>query len=113
MTIELMLVPLNIPENEDLCMSIIVCSSDESFSYSVALMRMTNDWSMSEGLPSYHCFVNAAYDKFGIYSRGSWLETDYEVIKGDNLYDCIKRCLSQLEPLCITKIEDYIKSLSE
>jgi hypothetical protein len=87
-----MLIPLNTKKSVDLCLSVIQIGSGSKRSYSVAIMNLVNGLGMY-GVPSYRCYdPDDENEQFATVTA----MTDYEVIKGNNLYDCIEGCLDQL-----------------
>lgn len=84
-----MLVPLNNKERQDLCLSIIRLKEG----YSVAIVSIINGYGLNS-LPSYTC--NNPKDEENLMDPCVWME-DYQIIKGQDLYDCIEQCLAQLD----------------
>lgn len=83
-----MLVPLNNKERQDLCLSII----RKKEGYSVAIVSIINGYGMNS-LPSYACNL---HDEENLVDACTCIE-DYEIISGQDLYDCIEQCLAQLD----------------
>lgn len=78
-----MWIPLNTRTACDLGLSVIRLNEG----YSVAIMAVVNGYGM-DPMPSYELH----------YHEGAIAcMTDYEVVKGTNLYECIEKCLKQLD----------------
>lgn len=83
-----MLIPLNNKERQDLCLSVLRLKEG----YSVAIVSIINGYGL-DSLPSYACNL---HDEENLVDACVWME-DYQIIKGQDLYDCIKQCLAQLD----------------
>ena len=83
-----MLIPLNNKERQDLCLSVI----RKKEGYSVAIVSIINGYGL-ESLPSYDCNLK---DEENLIDACIWME-DYNIIDGQDLYDCIEQCLAQLD----------------
>ena len=83
-----MLIPLNNKRDNSLALSVIRLNKG----YSVAIMSVINGYGM-DSLPSY-MYNERSEEVDAVVST-----TDYEVVKGKDLYDCIEKCLKQLEQL--------------
>lgn len=81
-----MLIPLNNLERENLALSVIRLNNG----YSVAIMSIVNGYGM-DSIPSYmHNVHNDEIDAVACMEN-------YHVITGNNLYECIDKCLAQLD----------------
>lgn len=83
-----MFIPLNLEKRQDLGLSVIRSNKG----YSVAIMSIANSFGMDE-LPSY--MHNVHNDK-NLMDACACM-TDYQIVEGANLYDCIEKCLKQLD----------------
>lgn len=82
-----MFIPLNLKERQDLGLSVI--RSKEG--YSVAIMSVINGYGM-DSVPSYMNHYRNDDENIDTCI----CTTDYETIKGPDLYDCINKCIEQL-----------------
>ncbi len=88
-----MLVPLNNKERQDLCLSVLRLKEG----YSVAIVKLVNDANLFETVQSYRCNETDRFDDNGYIFKSNICTTNYNVISGANLYDCIEQCLAQLD----------------
>lgn len=86
-----MFIPLNLKERQDLGLSVLRLKKGHSITYSVAIIAVVNGYGMDE-LPSYMHHID---DKENLIVACA-CTTDYEIIEGPDLYDCINKCLEQL-----------------
>lgn len=82
-----MFIPLNLEERQDLGLSVIRSNKG----YSVAIMSIVNGFGMDD-LPSY---MHNVHDDENLMDACA-CTTDYEIVTGTDLYDCIEKCLKQL-----------------
>lgn len=78
-----MWIPLNTKTARDLGLSVIRLNEG----YSVAIMAVVDGYGMVP-MPSYELH----HDEDSVACM-----TDYEVVKGADLYECIEKCLKQLD----------------
>lgn len=80
-----MLIPLNNSKRENLALSVVRIKQD----YSVTIVSIINGYGMSS-IPSYmHNIHTDECDACACIE-------DYEIVKGADLYNCIEKCLEQL-----------------
>ena len=83
-----MLVPLNTRKRNDLCLSVLRTENG----FSVKVVSIVNGFGL-DSLPSY-CFGLRTEEVDAVV----WME-DYPAIAGIDLYDCIEKCMKQIEEL--------------
>ena len=83
-----MIIPLNTKERQDLALSIIKLEEGQ---YSVAIVQIVNEFGLIE-LPSWHKLL----PKDDFTEPIIWMK-DFETIKGNDLYDCIEKCIKQVK----------------
>lgn len=83
-----MLVPLNTAKRNDLCLSVLRTKNG----FSVKVVSIVNGFGL-HSLPSY-CFGFRSEEVDAVV----WME-DYPAITGKDLYDCIEKCMKQIQNL--------------
>lgn len=92
-----MLIPLNTPSRQDLCLSVIRFKEGQRTTYSVTIMEIVNGVGF-DSLPSWRKLL-PDNDKSQIYPVAC--ATEFDVVTGSDLYECIEKCMKQVKESCI------------
>jgi len=92
-----MLIPLNTPSRQDLCLSVLCLKDGQRTTYSVTVMEIVNGVGF-DSLPGWRKLLPDD-DENRIYPVACI--TEFDVVTGPDLYKCIEECMKQVTESCI------------